>query len=93
MMKGEFVKKSVHSVDTGRSHATEPVSITAPEMHLLDRSRSDLQHLIYWMEHDPSLHAQAEKIENLKSLLLNIEGSIAGKAVGRHDTVGRYHRN
>ncbi len=88
------MKKNTHPIGTARVQATGPVSMSSVEMHMLDRSRSDLQHLIYWMEHDPSLQAQAEKIASLKSLLLNIEDSIGSRPIGKpQPPIGRYHRN
>lgn len=44
----------------------------------LVRSRENLKHLIYFMQHDRSLNAQTSKIESLGNLLQSVEEQIRG---------------
>ena len=59
----------------------------------LVESCSDLRQLVYWMENDRSLGAQADKIVFLKGLLVDVEDQI--KKVPRiviRGATGRYRR-
>jgi hypothetical protein len=40
---------------------------------MLNRSRTNLRHLIYSMEHDRSLDAETTRIEALRGMLISIE--------------------
>lgn len=53
-----------------------------PRTNDLIRSRANLSHLIYSMEHDRTLDAAESKIDSLRKLLSGIEQQI----VIRHDT-------
>jgi hypothetical protein len=56
-----------------------PKPFSREEINELLRSRANLKHLIYSMEHDPSLHAQQTKILVLRDLLNGIEQQIGAR--------------
>ena len=62
--------------EKGRNVRLDPYSLED-----LLRSRSNLQHLIYSMEHDRSLNAENTRIVVLKELLTGIEQQIDTRQV------------
>ncbi len=61
---------------TERSVRERKTKLSTALLHDLNRSRNQLQHLIYSMEHDRSLNAEVTRINVLKELLSGIEEKI-----------------
>ena len=64
------------------------ISLPLRSHDLLLRSRANLQHLIYAMEHDPSLGAGVPQITSLRRLLSGIELQLHRRP---HPGAGRPH--
>jgi|GEM_PF-2575215 len=67
---------------------------TSYRMKDLLQSRSSLNQLIYWMEHDRSLQADSGKIKALRGLLTDIEHQIGNRwAVSLNKTTAQQKRS
>ncbi len=70
-------------IQTGQDVKERKAKVTGTLLQDLHRSRNQLQHLIYSMEHDRSLNAEATRLIALKQLLSGIEEQLAVTRLGR----------